>query len=72
MCDVESYIYMPMLEELDYVPAERYASGDEIRLHLQAIAERFDLIDDALFHTGVTRRAVGRGCRPLAGSHRSR
>jgi cation diffusion facilitator CzcD-associated flavoprotein CzcO len=55
MCDVESYIYLPMLEELDYIPTERYASGDEIRRHLQAIAERFDLVSDALFHTGVTR-----------------
>ncbi|MBX3314212.1 MAG: NAD(P)/FAD-dependent oxidoreductase [Actinobacteria bacterium] len=54
MCDVESYIYLPMLEELDYVPKDRYASGEEIRLHLQAIAERYDLLDDALFHTGVT------------------
>ncbi len=57
MCDVESYIYMPMLEELDYVPTERYASGEEIRLHLQALAERFDLVSDALFHTGATRSA---------------
>ena len=55
MCDVESYIYMPMLEELGYVPSERYASGEEIRRHLEAIAERFELTDDALFHTGVTR-----------------
>ncbi len=54
MCDVESYIYLPLLEELDYVPRERYASGEEIRLHLQAIAERYDLVDDALFHTGVS------------------
>jgi cation diffusion facilitator CzcD-associated flavoprotein CzcO len=57
MCDVESYIYMPMLEELDYVPTTRYASGEEIRTHLVAIAERFDLVDDALFHTGVTEAA---------------
>ena len=55
MCDVESYSYMPMLEELDYIPSRRYAFGDEIRGHLQAIADRFDLVDDALFHTGVTR-----------------
>ena len=44
MCDVESYIYLPMLEELDYVPTHRYASGEEIRLHLQAIADRHDLV----------------------------
>jgi cation diffusion facilitator CzcD-associated flavoprotein CzcO len=55
MCDVESYIYLPMLEELDYIPKHRYAFGDEILHHLEAVAERFDLVDDALFHTGVTR-----------------
>lgn len=55
MCDVESYIYLPMLEELHFIPTTRYASGEEIRLHLQAIAERFDLVTDGLFHTGVTR-----------------
>ena len=55
MCDVESYIYLPMLEELGYVPTDRYASGEEIRCHLKAIANRFDLVRDALFHTGVTR-----------------
>jgi cation diffusion facilitator CzcD-associated flavoprotein CzcO len=55
MCDVESYQYLPMLEELDYIPTQRYAFGEEIRLHLQAIADKFDLVGDALFHTGVTR-----------------
>jgi cation diffusion facilitator CzcD-associated flavoprotein CzcO len=55
MCDIESYSYLPMLEELDYVPTRRYAFGEEIRCHLEAIAERFDLVADALFHTGVTR-----------------
>jgi cation diffusion facilitator CzcD-associated flavoprotein CzcO len=57
MCDIESYIYLPMLEELDYIPTQRYASGEEIRLHLQAIADTFDLVSDALFHTGVMRSA---------------
>ena len=57
MCDVESYIYLPLLEELGYVPRHRYAFGDEIRSYLQALAERFDLVDDALFHTGVTQAA---------------
>ncbi len=55
MCDVESYIYLPMLEELGYVPKDRYAQGEEIRLHLQSIADRYELVDDALFHTGVQR-----------------
>jgi cation diffusion facilitator CzcD-associated flavoprotein CzcO len=55
MCDVESYIYMPMLEEMNYVPTTRYAFGDEIRRHLDAIAVKYGLIDEALFHTGVDR-----------------
>ncbi len=53
MCDVQSYVYMPMLEELDYIPTLRYAFGDELREHFEAIARKFDLLDDALFHTGV-------------------
>ena len=24
-CDIESYIYLPLLEELDYIPQEKYA-----------------------------------------------
>jgi cation diffusion facilitator CzcD-associated flavoprotein CzcO len=55
MCDVESYSYLPMLEELDYIPTRRYAFGEEILHHLEAVAGRFDLEADALFHTGVTR-----------------
>jgi cation diffusion facilitator CzcD-associated flavoprotein CzcO len=55
MCDVESSIYLPLLEELDYIPTQRYAFGEEIRSHLEAVSDRFDLVDDALFHTGVTR-----------------
>jgi cation diffusion facilitator CzcD-associated flavoprotein CzcO len=54
MCDVESYQYLPMLEELDYIPTRRYAFGEEIREHLERVADRFELVPDALFHTGVT------------------
>jgi cation diffusion facilitator CzcD-associated flavoprotein CzcO len=54
MCDVQSYVYLPMLEELEYIPTRRYVFGDEIRHHFEAIAHKYDLVDDALFHTGVT------------------
>jgi cation diffusion facilitator CzcD-associated flavoprotein CzcO len=53
MCDVESYVYMPKLEEVGHIPSTRYASGSEIRLHLDAIAQHYDLVDQALFHTTV-------------------
>lgn len=53
-CDIESYVYMPLLEEVGYVPKWRYAPGEEIRQHATAIAKRFDLYRDALFHTRAT------------------
>ncbi|MFT4011826.1 MAG: NAD(P)/FAD-dependent oxidoreductase [Paracoccus sp. (in: a-proteobacteria)] len=53
-CDVESLIYMPLLEELDYVPTLRYATAPEIGAHARRIAEHYRLYDDALFHTTVT------------------
>ncbi len=53
-CDIESYIYLPLLEELGYMPTERYAHGPEIRDHLQAIARKYGLYRNALLQTTVT------------------
>ncbi|MFD4369414.1 flavin-containing monooxygenase [Rhodococcus sp. NPDC058521] len=53
-CDIESYIYMPLLEELGYVPARRYAFGPEIRRHCMKIAEHYDLYRNSLLQTAVT------------------
>jgi cation diffusion facilitator CzcD-associated flavoprotein CzcO len=53
-CDCESLIYMPLLEEIGQIPSLKYAPGDEIRRHLGAIAEAFDLYEQALFQTRVT------------------
>jgi len=53
-CDVLSYDYLPLLDEMAYVPERRYSSGEEILGHCQAIARRFDLYDCALFSTTVT------------------
>ncbi|WP_010165035.1 flavin-containing monooxygenase [Sphingomonas sp. PAMC 26617] len=52
-CDVESYIYFPLLEETGYMPVERYSKAAEIRAHTKRIAERYDLYRDALFSTQV-------------------
>jgi cation diffusion facilitator CzcD-associated flavoprotein CzcO len=52
-CDVESYVYMPLLEELGYVPTEKYAKGDEIFAHCRRIAERYDLYRDICLQTEV-------------------
>ena len=53
-CDVESYIYLPLLDALGYVPREKYSHQPEILAHSQAIARRFDLYREALFQTQVT------------------
>ncbi len=53
-CDIESYVYMPLLEEIGAMPSERYAPGEEIRLHAVAIAEHYGLYQDALFQTRAT------------------
>ncbi len=50
-CDIESYTYLPLLEELGYVPREKYAFGTEIMEHSQAIARKFDLYRNACFQT---------------------
>jgi len=54
-CDVESYIYLPMLEELGYLPSERYPKAAEIHAHCRKLAERFELYPAALFQTQVKR-----------------
>jgi cyclohexanone monooxygenase len=53
-CDVESYIYLPLLEEIGYIPTEKYASAPEILKHCRAIGEHFDLYRNACFQTEVT------------------
>jgi cyclohexanone monooxygenase len=54
-CDVESYIYLPMLEELGYLPSQRYPKAAEIYAHCQKLAQRFELYPAALFQTQVQR-----------------
>ncbi len=53
-CDIEAYIYLPLLEEIGYVPKEKYTRAAEILDHSRNIAEHFDLYDGALFQTEVT------------------
>jgi cation diffusion facilitator CzcD-associated flavoprotein CzcO len=54
MCDVESYTYLPLLEETGYMPTERYASATEIFEYTQLMGRTFDLYPHSLFQTEVT------------------
>lgn len=52
-CDIESYVYMPLLEETGYVPSEKYAHGPELFEHARRIATHFGLYEQALLRTEV-------------------
>src|SRR5665213_1703694 len=54
MCDVESYCYLPLLEELNYIPKHKYSFAPEILEHSRNIARHFRLYDDALLQTRIT------------------
>jgi cyclohexanone monooxygenase len=54
MCDVESYCYLPLLEELGYMPKHKYSFAPEILEHSKRIARHYRLYDDALLQTAIT------------------
>ncbi|KAF2098857.1 flavin-binding monooxygenase-like family protein [Rhizodiscina lignyota] len=49
MCDVESYCYMPLLEETGYMPKYKYCYGPELRGHAERIAEKWNLRPRTIF-----------------------
>ena len=54
MCDVESFVYLPLLEETGFMPTEHYASAPEIFEYSKLLARTFNLYPQALFQTNVT------------------
>ncbi|HYL59823.1 MAG TPA: NAD(P)/FAD-dependent oxidoreductase [Candidatus Acidoferrales bacterium] len=52
-CDIESYIYLPLLEETGYMPKEKYSFAPEILAHARRIGEKFDLYRNACFQTEI-------------------
>ncbi len=52
-CDNESYCYIPLLEELDFMPSKKFADGAEIYEHCRRIGKHFGLYDSAIFSTQV-------------------
>jgi len=53
-CDIESYIYLPLLEEIGYIPKEKYSHAPEILAHSRALGHHFNLYENVLFQTEVT------------------
>ena len=52
-CDIESYIYLPLLEEVNYIPKEKYSFRPEIFEHAQRIGNHFSLYEKTFFQTQV-------------------
>lgn len=52
-CDIESYCYLPLLEELNYIPKEKYSYVDEIFEHSQRIGREYGLYERTYFQTRV-------------------
>ncbi len=52
-CDTDAYCYLPLVEELGYMPAEKYSHAPEIFEHSQRIGRHFELYDRTSFQTKV-------------------
>jgi len=53
MCDTAAMVYLPLLEETNYLPTQKYVLAPEIFAHAQRIARQYELYDQALFSTQV-------------------
>ncbi len=56
-CDIESYIYFPLLEETGFVPKHKYTNAPETLEYIGKISEKFNLSENAIFQTEVTKVA---------------
>jgi cation diffusion facilitator CzcD-associated flavoprotein CzcO len=52
-CDIESYVYLPLLEETGYMPKEKYSFAPEIFEHAKRIGKHFNLYERACFQTQI-------------------
>ncbi len=52
-CDNDAYCYLPLLEEMGFVPSQKFSEGAEIQTYAKSIAAKFDFADKALFHTHI-------------------
>ncbi|KAJ5740922.1 hypothetical protein N7493_000794 [Penicillium malachiteum] len=55
MCDIESYMYLPYLEETGYIPRHKYSYGPEIRWYAESVAQKWGLTSSGVFQTTATK-----------------
>ena len=52
-CDIESYIYFPLLEETNFIPKRKYTDAAETLDYFKVLSDKFSLKENALFQTEV-------------------
>ena len=53
-CDIESYVYFPLLEETGFVPKKKYTDAPETLEYCRLLSKKFKLYEKACFQTEVT------------------
>jgi len=53
-CDIESYIYFPLLEETGFIPKRKYTNAPETLEYCGVIAEKYNLYENSILQTEVT------------------
>ena len=53
-CDIESYVYLPLLEKTGFVPKQKYTNASETLHYCDVIANKYSLHDRAILQTEVT------------------
>ena len=53
-CDIESYIYFPLLEETGFIPKKKYTDAAETLEYCHIICKKYQLYDNACLQTEVT------------------
>src|SRR5210317_290707 len=54
-CDVQSYTYLPFLDETGFIPSKRYVSQGEIADYAEMLADHFDIRRHIKFSYEVTK-----------------
>src|SRR5262245_14921647 len=52
-CDNDAYCYLPLLEEMGFMPSKQFTDGWEIQQYAKSIATKFGFADKGVFHTIV-------------------
>jgi cation diffusion facilitator CzcD-associated flavoprotein CzcO len=53
-CDIESYVYFPLLERTKFIPKHKYTNAPETLEYCHVIAEKYELHENAILQTEVT------------------